>query len=82
MINIFPHVLTWMENSRPRKLTLVVIVCVESVVQVENTKIRHLAAKMLENEPMKVNCFMGHDHVEIVVAIVVVKSFSCLDITF
>ena len=46
-----PHLLTWVENSRPGKSILGVVFYIESDVEVENTKILLLNLNIQEKRP-------------------------------
>ena len=46
-----PHVLTWVEDSRPGNLTLGMIFCIESDLQVEDTQFLHLDLEIQQNGP-------------------------------
>ena len=47
---MFSRIVTWMEDSRPRKWTLEVTFRIDSDVEVENTKILHLSLKKVRKK--------------------------------
>jgi len=55
---MLPHDLTWMQDSRPRKLTLGVTLWVESDLEVENTQILHPDIKHEESRSLYKKCVL------------------------